>query len=318
MEENKKRRRDSLEPMPGSLEEEFSLGSHDSRDPDDFPLDQLDYSDDDSEYQSSEDDSTLEEEEGLEDLETLPPEEIMELHAARHELGHVLIDDSHFSKVDSTVDRAETASEKPPVPTSATSEESVGKKSGEISIGACRRQNSIISADLNGDRCVFFSIDLEHGGDKAGILQLSMEAFTRVGEKLGEPFNMYIKPATGSSIPRAMTDVHGLSISDPRIQSASGILDVWPQFKQYIESKLDNGAKKGIMLAWGGKACDCEWLFRVTEVHQRVLWTASHYQSYQATKNGVHSKRSSQSLTMFRSRCKWHGRLVGTLSSMSR
>jgi predicted Zn-dependent protease len=61
---------------------------------------------------------TLEEEERLENSEPFPSQEIMKLHAARHELGHVLIDDSHSSKEDSTVDTGETTSEKPPVTTS--------------------------------------------------------------------------------------------------------------------------------------------------------------------------------------------------------
>jgi hypothetical protein len=269
MDEYNKGGRGRPDPMLGDLEEESSLYSHDSRDANDFQLDLLDYSDDDSGHQSSEDELTSEEEETPEESEPFASEEIMELLAARHELGHVLSDDSHFSKVDSTVDRGETTSERSPVTTSATIKEGVGKKSGEKSTGKRRRQNSTISADLNAGRCVFFSIDLEHGGDKAGILQLSVEAFTRDGERLGEPFNLHVKPPAGSSIPTAMTDVHGLSVSDPRIKSASGILDVWPKFKQYIESKLGNGAKKGIMVAWGGKACDCEWLFRVTEVDHR-------------------------------------------------
>jgi hypothetical protein len=85
----------------------------------------------------------------------------------------------------------------------------VGKKSGKISTGTRRRQNSIISADLNADRCLAFSIDLEQGGDKAGVLQLSVDAFTKDDDRLGEPFKLYKKPPAGSSIPIVMTDVHG-------------------------------------------------------------------------------------------------------------
>jgi hypothetical protein len=118
MEGYKKRRLDSLEPMLGSLEEESSLDSHDSRDAEDFQVDLLYDSDDDSEYQPPEDELTLEEEDRLENSEPFPSQEIMKLHAARHELGHVLIDDSHSSKEDSTVDTGDATSEKhlsPPV-----------------------------------------------------------------------------------------------------------------------------------------------------------------------------------------------------------
>jgi hypothetical protein len=205
-------------------------------------------------------------------------------------VGYRPFDDSHSSDDDSTPEMAETTNEKPPVTTSATNKERMGKKPDKISTGSRSKQNSIISADLNADRCVFFSIDLEHGGDKAGILQLSMEAFTidkkRLGEpfdRLGEPFDMYVKPPAGSTIPTAMTKVHGLSLSDLRIKNADGIEVVWPKFKQYIESKLDNGTKKAswwhgvenlatvsgssVSLKWSTAAsCQChrDWTFFLT------------------------------------------------------
>jgi hypothetical protein len=40
---------------------------------------------------------------------------------------------------------------------------------------------------------------------------------------------------------------------------------------QYFE-KLLEGGKKGIILAWGGKACDVEWIFHITEEsHHDIL-----------------------------------------------
>jgi hypothetical protein len=50
MEEGKKRGFGRLEPVLGDLEEESSLFSHDSRDANDFQLDLLDDSEDDSVY----------------------------------------------------------------------------------------------------------------------------------------------------------------------------------------------------------------------------------------------------------------------------
>ena len=60
--------------------------------------------------------------------------------------------------------------------------------------------------------------------------------------------------------------VHGIQPTDERIKSASGIETVWKQFVSFIEAHLSGGdhssnKKSGIFAAWGGKACDCEWLF---------------------------------------------------------
>ena len=65
MDEYNKRGHGSPDPSLGSLEEESSHFSHDSGDADDFDMDLLFYSDDDSDYQPPEDELTLEEEEML-------------------------------------------------------------------------------------------------------------------------------------------------------------------------------------------------------------------------------------------------------------
>ena len=89
MEECRKRGLGRLEPMVCSpLKEESSLFPHDSRDANDFELDLLDDCGDDGEYQPPEDELTLKEEEKLKDLEPFPSDEIIQLHAARHEMGH--------------------------------------------------------------------------------------------------------------------------------------------------------------------------------------------------------------------------------------
>ena len=128
---------------------------------------------------------------------------------------------------------------------------------------------SEIHHDLTANNVVFFSIDLEHGGDWAGILQLSSVAFTLDGTEL-ETFNEYVKPPTGAIIPDAQSEVNHLSQQSAAIQNAQPIAYVWPQFVEYVERQLCNGTKKGVMVAWSGKACDCEWVFRVTELKR---WT---------------------------------------------
>jgi hypothetical protein len=61
--------------------------------------------------------------------------------------------------------------------------------------------------------------------------------------------------------------------ADVRIASAFGIKEVWKRFVLFIEGYLDDGTKKGIIAAWGGQSCDCEWLFRITEdSHHGVLF----------------------------------------------
>ena len=150
---------------------------------------------------------------------------------------------------------------------SATTSRATGDTtSSKKSAAKVNKQFSIAHELIQADRCVFFSIDLEHGGDRAGILQLSVEAFSKDGGRLGDTFDEYVKPPAGAPIPATQTAVHGLSLADQRIQNADTIEQVWPRFVAYIEGKLDGGAKKGVMVAWGGKGCDCEWLFRVAEV----------------------------------------------------
>jgi hypothetical protein len=52
-----------------------------------------------------------------------------------------------------------------------------------------------------------------------------------------------------------------------------GRIEVWKRCVLFIEGHLDNGSKKGIITAWGGQSCDCEWLFWITEdTHHGVLF----------------------------------------------
>ena len=64
----------------------------------------------------------------------------------------------------------------------------------------------------------------------------------------------------------------GLGPRDPHITSAKPLEAVLPDFKGFVENLLQNESQKGVMVAWGGKGCDAEWLFRVTEVeHPETL-----------------------------------------------
>ena len=102
-------------------------------------------------------------------------------------------------------------------------------------------------------------------------VQLSAVAFKLDGTQLGE-FNSYVKPAEGSIWNPMAMEVTGLGPRDPRITSAKPLEAVWPDFKGFVENLLQNESQKGVMVAWGGKGCDAEWIFRVTKVeHPETL-----------------------------------------------
>ena len=127
-----------------------------------------------------------------------------------------------------------------------------------------RNVHSIAHEWIQNKKVVFFSIDLEHGGERAGILQLSSIAFDQDGEKL-DVFSSYIKPPKPEEITDESTQVHGLGPGSPEIRDAQPIDVVWPNFVEHVEDLLDDGDKRGVVIAWGGKGCDLEWMFRVTD-----------------------------------------------------
>ena len=257
---------------PDEIADDLSLFSVDSRDDDDFVLAAADNSDDDSSYHSSSDDSDAlngEEEEALAKAPPLTPWEVQQLLAAQEEVGLPAWNDPLSAMSVDVIGGPDPAG----VAASATTRRaSRGATSGYKPTAKVNKQYSIAHEHLQAGQCVFFSIDLEHGGDRAGILQLSVETFNEKGERLTDTFDEYVKPPAGAPIPATQTALTGLSLTDPRIQNADTIQQVWPRFVSYIESKLDGGSKKGVMVAWGGKSCDCEWLFRITEVwHPETL-----------------------------------------------
>jgi hypothetical protein len=116
-----------------------------------------------------------------------------------------------------------------------------------------------------GHRSVLFHVDLEHGGDYCGVLQLSVVAYDPKETKIIGEFNEYVKPPASAIWSDHASLVHGIYENDERIKTAEGIKEVWKRFVLFIECHLAGGTKKGIIVAWGGQGCDCEWLFRITE-----------------------------------------------------
>jgi hypothetical protein len=129
---------------------------------------------------------------------------------------------------------------------------------------APRRTHSIAHADFNADNIVLFNVDLETGGNLCGPVQISVAAFDPHNKiSMGE-FDSYVKPANGAKWCQHTINVHGIEPSQQRMKDASPIEVVWHELLKYFERLLEGG-KKGILLAWGGKACDVEWMFRITE-----------------------------------------------------
>jgi len=109
-----------------------------------------------------------------------------------------------------------------------------------------------------------YSLDLEHGGLTAGILQLSCIAFLVDGRELGQ-FDKYILPVKNSVISEETRQIHGLTLYNLHNKGAQPLAAVWKLFIEFIESLLDGGKKRGIIIAWNGKSCDLEWLFKITK-----------------------------------------------------
>jgi hypothetical protein len=112
---------------------------------------------------------------------------------------------------------------------------------------------------------MIFHVDLEHGGDACGVLQLPVVACDPTYVKVVGEFDEYIKPPANVVWSSHASDVHGIYPNGVRITSALEIKEVWEQFVSFIEGLLDDGSKRGIIVAWGGQSCNCEWLFRITE-----------------------------------------------------
>ena len=154
---------------------------------------------------------------------------------------------------------------------------------------APRTTVSAADADYRAGNLVCLHVDIEHNGH--AILQISGVAREKLpdgsfGPRPGCPgagqFNRYIKPPPGCPWGETQSKVHGLSASSPEIKNADALDVVWKDFVEWCEGAIgvgiiDRDPKRGVLVAWGGKACDVEWFFRTTE------WTTP-------TRSGRHSR----------------------------
>jgi hypothetical protein len=121
------------------------------------------------------------------------------------------------------------------------------------------------------ERIVIFHVDLEHAGEEAGTVQLSVVAYDPSKQEYCGKLNKYVQPPKNAKWEEGAMEVHGIRLNQERIKNASSIVNVWPQFVNFVESRLDNGAKKGIIASWGGESCDMEWLFHIAYYHHNNL-----------------------------------------------
>ena len=142
------------------------------------------------------------------------------------------------------------------------------------------------------NKLVFISLDLETGGDRCGIIQLSAEllriklkreenltskdSLSSVvrGEGVyheqdnpgGTLFNEYVNPGEDAEWDSDAVgeQSHKLKATDPRIVGARKIGEVWQSFQAFISSNITHD-EVGIIITYNGAGSDMKWLWRLTQ-----------------------------------------------------
>ena len=53
--------------------------------------------------------------------------------------------------------------------------------------------------------------------------------------------------------------------------NADAIEIVWPTFVSAAEAAIGNDGRQGIIVAWNGKSCDMEWIYRITHGRYNLM-----------------------------------------------
>ena len=114
------------------------------------------------------------------------------------------------------------------------------EEQADLGISMAMRRGRLVADHLiHGREFCLLSLDLEHGGEYCGILQLSVEMIRiRLKEGPGKDqlddwarhtttFNKYVNPGSNAIWDDALTAVHNLRRTHPRILEAKGIKTVW-------------------------------------------------------------------------------------------
>ncbi len=127
---------------------------------------------------------------------------------------------------------------------------------------------------LNNHLCQYLLIDIEIGGEIAGIIQLSAEIvhmkLVSMGRKLisdkaedchcGCRFNRYVQPGCAPEYwDQRSIDVHGIFPTNPRTTGADEMRIVWPQFLLWL-AEHSSAAQPIFLVAWNGGTCNLKWL----------------------------------------------------------
>ena len=92
------------------------------------------------------------------------------------------------------------------------------------------------------------------------------------GNVLGE-FDCFVKPNCIQEF-MWMLEGHIIRPMQERVRHVNGICQVFKDWVNWVKCFLDNGSKKGVIVAWIGKACDLRRLYFLTE---EII---KHYTSY--------------------------------------
>jgi hypothetical protein len=79
------------------------------------------------------------------------------------------------------------------------------------------------------------------------------------------PFDSYVKPPNTAIWNPKATEIHGLHQFHDKIVNADSIEVVWPKFVLAVEAAIGDDGKQGMIVAWNGKSCDMEWIYRITQ-----------------------------------------------------
>jgi hypothetical protein len=129
------------------------------------------------------------------------------------------------------------------------------------------KERSIAHSAFSDRSAVFLSLDIEIGGEHAGIIQLSSEIVRmklcpgrgvsqdRVEEvERVSTFYSYVKPECDIWDQRCI-DIYQIHPEDERIVSAHNIDNVWSQFKTWLNRHVAM-SETIILIAWNGENCD--------------------------------------------------------------
>ncbi len=144
---------------------------------------------------------------------------------------------------------------------------------------------SIAHKHFNAGEAVFLSFDVETGGDHCGIVQLLCQIFRIIpGTSSSDPpkivttkddiYNKYVKPPEGAIWSQHAINIHGITPSDNRVQSAETIETAWIDFCTFVDSHIGSN-EVGILLAYNSKTCDLKWLWKLINIPNSSMFMPS-------------------------------------------